>query len=118
MAAARQHVDEGDLNFVFKRLGERGKEAELVKKKNDHVIEPFLEQLTEYFMFFRFLTDHKLFYDFLKNVYLTTVAKYFKVALDSVCMVFAFVTDFKHVCVFAIGTRRMCLSGCYVFFLF
>ena len=55
---------------------------------------------------------------FFKNVYLTTVAKYFKAALDSVCMVFAFVTDFKHVCVFAIGTRPMCLSGCYVFFLF
>ena len=50
MAAARQHVDEGDLNFVFKRLGERGKEAELVKKKIDHVIGPFLEQLTEYSM--------------------------------------------------------------------
>lgn len=76
MAAARQHVDEGDLNFVFKRLGERGKEVELVKKKNDHVIEPFLEQLTEYFMFFRFLTDHKLFYDFFK-----------KCVLDNCCQV-------------------------------
>ena len=50
MAAARQHVDEGDLNFVFKRLGERGKEAELVKKKNDHVVGPIFEQLTEYSM--------------------------------------------------------------------
>ena len=43
MAAARQHVDEGELNFVFKRLGERGKEAELVKKKHDHVTGPILE---------------------------------------------------------------------------
>ena len=50
MAAARRHVDEGDLNFVFKRLGERGKEAELVKKRNDHVTGPTLERLTEFFM--------------------------------------------------------------------
>ena len=50
MAAARQHVDEGDLNFVFKRLGERGKEAELMKKINEHVNGPTSELLTEHFM--------------------------------------------------------------------
>ena len=50
MAAARQHVDEGDLNFVFKRLGERGKEAELMKKRNEHVNGPTLELLTEHFI--------------------------------------------------------------------
>ena len=50
MAAARRHVDEGDLNFVLKRLGERGKEAELVKKRNYHVTGPTLKRLTEFFM--------------------------------------------------------------------
>ena len=50
MAAARRHIDEGDLNFVFKCLGERGKKAELVKKRNDHVTGPTLERLTEFFM--------------------------------------------------------------------
>ena len=52
------------------------------------------------------------------NVSSTTVAKYFQAALNTGFMVFAFVTYFKHVCVFAVGTLRMCLNGFYVFFLF
>ena len=47
MAATGHDVNEQDLNFVFKCLGERGREAVLFKEYNEHVSGHFLAQLSE-----------------------------------------------------------------------
>ena len=48
MAASVHDTDYQELNDVFKSLGERGKEAEVKKEYNDHVVAFVLQQLSEY----------------------------------------------------------------------
>ena len=48
MAASVHDLDYQELNVVFKSLGERGKEAEVKKEYNDHVVAFVLQQLSEY----------------------------------------------------------------------
>ena len=48
MAASVHDTDYQELNVVFKSLGERGKEAEVKKEYNDHVVAFVLQQLSEY----------------------------------------------------------------------
>ena len=48
MAASVHDTDYQELNVVFKSLGERGKEAEVKKEYNDHVVAFILQQLSEY----------------------------------------------------------------------
>jgi len=48
MAASVHDADHQKLNDVFKSLGERGKEAEMKKEYNDHVVTYVLQQLSGY----------------------------------------------------------------------
>jgi len=48
MAVSVHDTDYQELNFVFKSLGERGKEAEMRKKYNDHVVTYLLQKLSDY----------------------------------------------------------------------
>lgn len=48
MAESVHDTDYQGLNFVFKSLGERGKEAEVKKEYSDHVVTFVLQQLSEY----------------------------------------------------------------------
>ena len=47
MAVSRHCVDEEELNLVFKCLGERGREAELVKEYDEKCLSFLLAKLTE-----------------------------------------------------------------------
>ena len=48
MAASVHDTDYQELNVVFKSLGERGKEAEIKKQYNDHLVAYVLQQLSGY----------------------------------------------------------------------